>query len=79
MKNETAKITDYIWYVMHVDVQGWKERRGGGEEESDVVLEVTQKQLKRERESHSWKKSTRETSAHHDVNRAGGTLPTTTS
>ena len=24
MKNETAKITDYIWYIMHVDVQGWK-------------------------------------------------------
>ena len=35
---------------MHVDVQGWKERRGGGEEEGDIVLEVTQKQLKRERE-----------------------------
>ena len=35
---------------MHVDVQGWKERRGGGEEESDIVLEVTQKQLKGESE-----------------------------
>ena len=64
---------------MHVDVQGWKERRDGGEEDSDIVLEVTQKQLKRERESHSWKNSTREMSAHHDVTRAGGTLPITTS
>ena len=52
-KNETAKITDYIWHVMHLDVQGWKERRGGGEEESDIVLEVTQKQLKGERERES--------------------------
>ena len=28
-----------------------EKRRGGGEEESDIVLEVTQKQLKGERES----------------------------
>ena len=62
-KNETAKITDYIWHVMHVDVQGWKERRGGGEEESDIVLEVTQKQLKRERESKLEEQHARDVSA----------------
>ena len=29
MKNETEKTTDsYIWHIMHMDVQGWKERRG---------------------------------------------------
>ena len=49
---------------MHVDVKGWKERRGEGEEESDNVLEVTQKQLKeRERESQLEEQHARDVSA----------------
>ena len=42
-KNETTKITDYILHVMRVDVQGWKGRRGGGEEESSILLEGKEK------------------------------------
>ena len=49
-----------------------KKRRGCGEEESGIMLESTEKQLKRERESHGWKQEehTRDASAH-GVNRAG--------
>ena len=57
-KNEAEKITDCIWYVIHVDVQGWKES-----EESSIVLEGKKKQLKSK--SHGWKKNRQETSAHH--------------
>ena len=66
-KNEIAKITDYIWLVIHMDVQGWKERR---REQYNIVLEGTEKQLKRE--SHSQQK---EEHTHHDFKGAGDTLP----
>ena len=44
--------------------------------ESGIVLEVTEKQLKRVMAGS--KKSTLEISACHDINKAGDTLPTTT-
>ena len=63
MKNEMAKITDYIM-ARHACVQGWKERR----RREQYHTEGTEKQLERVTAGR----------ARHDVNRAGDTLPTTT-
>ena len=69
IKNETAKTTDYIWLVMHMDVQGWKERRGRGEEDGSIMLEGTEKRLKRERSMAGSKKSMQKTAVHHNINK----------
>ena len=44
MKNETVKITYYMWYVILADAQGRKERR----RRKQYCAEGTEKQLERD-------------------------------
>ena len=70
MMDETTKITDFIWHVMH-SMWLWDGKRGETEaKKSSIVLEETMKQLKRERVTAVSKKGTRQTLTRYDVDTA---------